>query len=199
MRKLLSAVAAIVFSGALAMAASFTPVTGPQDPSQLNASLNALLTNINAGVNGIIANLSTTVASTATTVEQNLASVSIPASTLTKSGQSVKARCSGLLAANTHTSTIKLYYGTSSVSTAATPGTGNPYFNLELLVAYDASATAGKYVGTGQIGSTMVAVVATSNTTDNMASALTAKCTTTQGTASASDTLLMNFLVEQVK
>lgn len=197
MRKLLSILAAVGISSAVAFAASLPNFTGPQDPSQLNATLNTLNQNIRTGVNGLVAVYTSTVNSAATTNEQTLASASIPANTLSSAGQSLRLRCDGRF--NTgHAGVVTLYYGTSSVATVSAQQTGNA-FNLNLLVTYDASATASKYSGGGVVGTTVVAAVASPNTTDNMASALTAKCTTTQGTASASDVSLMNFIVEQVK
>lgn len=197
MKKLLT-VAALLASTALAGAAYLPAVTGPQDPSQINATINQLQQNINNGVNGLIGAFTTTTNSTATTAEQTLASISVPANTLLQNGQTLRLRCSGVVGSTAaHSATIKLYYGTSSISSGS--GNGGASYDLSLQVTYDASATAGKFVGTGLFGATVVTPVATSNTTDDMRTALTAKCTTTQNTASASDTTLMNFLVEQVK
>lgn len=195
MKKLLLALAAALGIGSLAYGAALTPLTGPQDPSQLNATINQLMQSIQSGVNGIVYSAPQTVTSTATTVEQNLVAALIPANTLNRAGQSLRLRCAGVNAAGN--GTVKLYYGTSSVSLTA--NSTNQSWDLGLLVAYNASATSAKYVGTGVFNATAATTVATQNIVDNMASALTAKCTATSATASAGNFLLMNFLVEQIK
>lgn len=202
-RKLLLVTSALAIGLALAArAADLTPFTGPQDPSQINASLNSLENQIQAGMNGLIASQASTVSATATTAEQNLASQVIPV-TLRKSGQSLRLRCAGTTAANTHNKTIKLYYGTS-VFTSPTISSTGVNWEMELLVTYNASSTSGKYLGRGTYGQmaasgTVMGPVATANTTDQMAGNLTAKCTATLGTASALDVELMDFIVEQIK
>ena len=71
MKKLLLASCALAMGLVIAArAADLTPFTGPQDPSQLNANLNALEQQIRTGVNGVIASMGSTVSSTATTIEQ---------------------------------------------------------------------------------------------------------------------------------
>lgn len=199
MKKILTAFAAVVFSGAIAFASSISNFSGPSEPSQVFSYLNQLIGSIQTGVNGIVANGSGAVASTATTAEQVLATTTIPANTLSRAGQSLRLRCSGNTVATSHANTtMKLYYGTSAITTAAATTAGQMW-DLALLVTYNASATSAVYVGTGAIGTTLVAPVATANTTDDMSTALTAKCTTTQGTASAGDVNMYTFLVEQVK
>lgn len=47
MKRLLSALAGVVLSGSVAFGASLSLVTGPQDPSQLNATVNSLIQSIN--------------------------------------------------------------------------------------------------------------------------------------------------------
>ena len=204
MKKLLLTVSALALSAVLvAKAADLTPFIGPQDPSQLNNSLNTLERNIQTGVNGLIASMGSTVSATATTVEQNLYSTPIATSVLSKAGQALRLRCAGTSAANTHNKTIKLYYGTS-VFTSPTISSTGVNWEMELLISYNASATSAKYTGRGSYGlmatsGTVMAPIATANTTDNMASALNAKCTATLGTASALDVELMDFKVEQIK
>ncbi len=50
MRKFLASLAAVAVTAAVAWAANIPLITGPQDPSQLNASLNNLINQINSGV-----------------------------------------------------------------------------------------------------------------------------------------------------
>lgn len=199
MKKLLVTIAALCFSTHLALASSIAPVTGAQDPSQLNAIINNLINSIQSGVNGFVGGIVGTVASSATTAEQTLASVTIPANTLSKQGQSLRVRCSGYFSGAQHASTsAKVYFGTSSFSTGNVT-TGSQSYDIDLLVTYNAGATSAVQVGRGTQGSTAIAVVATANTTDDMTTNLVAKCTATQGTASASDVVNQNFIIEQIK
>lgn len=199
MKKITLTLLAVVFSAALAYGSSITPFSGPQDPSQIQAYLNSLINSISTGVNGLVANATGVVSSTATTAEQTLASVTVPANVLTKNGQSLRVRCSGVLGNTSHANTsVKIYYGTSAVaSTNAT--TSGQAFNVELISTYNASPTSSVYSAFGHMGTVEFTPVATANTTDNLASALVAKCTATQGTASAADVVLTNLIVEQVK
>lgn len=204
MKKLIaSALTALLLAGA-AFAADLTPFTGPQDPSQINASLNALEQQIRTGVNGIVGAFPQTTASTATTAEQTLATITVPGGTLNKAGQSLSLKCAGLNAANNHSDTINLYYGTSKyVSPAMT--TTSASWEVEMIVTYSASTTSGRWFGRGSYGAgngatgTVIAPVASSNLVDDMSTGLVAKCTTTQGTASAADVTLYDFLVTQFK
>ena len=199
MKRLLSIAAAVLVSGAIAYGAYIPYLSGPQDPSQLLSTINTLINSIKAGVNGIIAVYNVTTNSAGTTNEQTLASAVIPGNTLIQNGQGVQLRCSGTFANTSHASTsVKLYYGTSSVTSvgATTAGQG---WDLALLVTYGASPTDSKYVGNGSVSTTVVAPNVGDNTTDDLRTNLTAKCTATQGTASANDTVLQNFIVEQVK
>lgn len=198
MKKVLATLAAVILSGTIAIASNISNFTGPSEPSQIFAYLNRLIGSIQTGVNGLVANGSGAAASAATTVEQVLVTTTIPANTLSRAGQSLRLRCAGNTSANTQTKLVKLYFGTSSIATPSMAATSETY-DLTLLVTYNTSATSSVYAGNGSVNTTVVAPVSGTNSTDNLATALTAKCTTTQGTASASDTVNQLFLVEQIK
>ena len=200
MKNFLATLAAVVFSGAIAFASSIPTFTGSSEPSQIYGYLNQLIGSIQSGVNGLVANGSGAVNSTATTAEQTLVTTTIPANTLSKGGQSLRLRCAGGTAATTTNKLVKLYYGTSSVATP-TMSTSAQTYDLELIVTYNVSAQSANYAGKGQVSGAQQVVppVSAVNATDDMSTALTAKCTTTQGTASANDTVNQLFLVEQIK
>ena len=71
LKKILAALVAVSISGASAFAGSVTPLSGPQDPSQLNAVINTLIVSGNTSwnpagasflaANNISANASTTI------------------------------------------------------------------------------------------------------------------------------------------
>lgn len=56
LKKFLAALVAVSLSGASAFAGSVTLLTGPQDPSQLNATINSLIVSGNASWNAAGAN-----------------------------------------------------------------------------------------------------------------------------------------------
>jgi hypothetical protein len=199
MKKLLSTVAAICFAGAVAYAANLPPVSGPQDPSQINSTVNSALQEVAAGVNGLVAVAPATVTSIATTVEQTLAQQTIPGGTLSLAGQSLRLRCAGILNTAFGQAAVGVFYGTSVVSSALTPINTGASFDIQLLVTYNASSTSAKYIGTGTVNASPIAVIATANTTDNMAANQIAKCNTIQTQSQTAGVTLMNFFVEQLK
>ena len=201
MKKVLATLAAVLMSGAIAFASSVPTFTGASEPSQIFAYLNQLITSLQSGVNGVVAAQVGVTASAATTNEQTLATTTIPGNTLSKGGQALRLRCSGLFANTSHaTNTVKLYYGTATITTTSTTTSGQSW-HLELMVADSGgtTSTTSEFVGMTLINSAPGVMVATSNAADDLSTALTAKCTTTQGTASASDVVLHNFSVEQSK
>ena len=198
MKKVLATLAAVLLSGAIASASYIPNFSGASEPSQIFSYLNQLIGSIQSGVSGVVANGSGVINSTATTVEQTLAGTTIPANTLSRAGQALRLRCAGSLANSSHSASTKLYYGTSSITTP-TVSTSGQIYDLELMVIYQSAATQGAFVGRGAQGTTVIAPVAATNSTDDMSTALTAKCTTTQFTASAADAVLNVFYVEQVK
>lgn len=198
MRKLLSTVAAIVMAGGVAYAANVPLFTGIADPGNIPGILNQVIQSINTNAPGIVAVQPGPVASIATTVEQNLASAALPAGVIGAPGQTLRLRCGGLSGSNGNTKAATLYYGTSKITTGNFTSSAETWI-LELLVTNAGTQPDSTFIGQGAINTTVVAPVASNNTTDNLATSLTAKCTATQGTASAADMTLETFLVEQVK
>ena len=201
MKKILATLAAVVLSGAIAAASSISNFSGPSEPSQIFGYLNQLIASIYSGVNGVIASQIGVTASTATTTEQTLATTTIPANTINRAGQALRLRCSGVTANTSHASTtVKLYYGTSAITSTSTTLVGQSWdLNLQVASSGGATSTTSEFVGMTLINSAPGVMVATSNAVDDLSTALTAKCTTTQGTASAGDVILHSFIVEQVK
>ena len=204
MRKLLSALVAVTFSAGIAAAAFIPLLSGSaqlacQEPSQSAYCANQLIQTMNSYL-GLVAVLPGPIASTATTAEQTLATTSLPPNTLSVPGQTLRLKCGGATAANGNTKSAKLYFGTgASISTGNFTASAAAW-ELELIVT-DAAITQPNsvYVGRGTESTTVVAPVAGNNVTDNLTTAITAKCTVTQGTASAADLTLEDFVIEQVK
>ena len=201
MKKVLAALAAIAFSGAIALAANIPLFTIVQ-PSNLVEGLNNLILQVNTGVSGNVVTVLGPVASTATTVEQTLATGVIPFLTtngyVNTPGQSYRLTCAGTTAANTNSKTGHLYFGAAEYSTAAM-STSAESWELQIVVTMTATPSTSYWFGRGTTNTTVVAPVATGDTTDSFGANITTKCTVTQGTASASDTVLTNFIVEQIK
>lgn len=212
LRKILNTVVAAclaVAGASIASRASNIPLFSgslvPQceESSQTVSCLNYLIGEINVGVAGWYASQPGPIASAATTNLQNLASLTIPTGTLANSTQSLRLTCSGITASNTHTKAVGLYVGTTVVSTANFAASGAPW-RLDLLVtlAQASPPTSSVYSGLANAGSTAVTpqvLTVGQNTTDSYGGALTAGCETLQGTASASDVTLENFLIEKVQ
>lgn len=200
MRKLLSACLALLLAGGIAFATNIPLYKGPIQPGNLLDALNNLVLQINADTPGLSQFIAGPISSTATTLEQTLASTTIPAAQIVSAGQGLRLRCAGTTAADTNTKTVHLYFGNFEYSSAAF-STSAENWDLEILINAAATpATADSVgVGHGTTGTTVVAPVATNDTADNWQNAIAAKCTVTQGNASANDTTLETFLIEQIK
>lgn len=201
MRKLknLFFAAAIVAFGAVSLqAANLALFSGPQDPSQLLATINQLIQAINNGVGGLI-NAQTAAVSTGTgTGEQVLQTYTLPANQLASAGQAVRVSCWGTTGGNTNNKTRKLYFGASVITTATEAANAQNWF-LELTVMRTGSATQAVW-GQGLAGTGGVTPISYVNQgTDALTAGVVIKCTGTDGTSSASDITANGMLVEQIK
>lgn len=197
MRKVLATVAAVVMAGGIAWASHIPFYTGPMEAGNLVGILNNLIGQINSST-GFVAAQPGPVNSTATTSEQTFATTVLPGGTLSLPGQTLVIRCAGKTATNGNTKTANLYFGSFEYSTAAMSTSGESW-ELELTVTAVSSGANSVIYGRGSSGSVVVAPVATNNTTDNLAAGITAKCTGTQGSASAADMTMENFVIWQEK
>lgn len=204
MRKLLSVLTSVLMVVGITFGASWAANVPLQtnaafnEPSQILSTVNSVLQVINTNVSGVVAVQVGPINSTATTAEQTLATFTIPAGTLASPGQSLRLMCSGGSGSNTNQKTMHLYYGTTEISSAAF-STSAETWNLQLFVTNAGTQPNSVATGYGFTNTTAVAPIATNNLTDNLSTALVAKCTVTQGTASASDITLYDFVAEQVK
>ena len=206
MRKLWSTLVAVLFSGGIA-AAAFIPFLTPNSPAGIACSepsqslycYNQIIGQVN-GFLGLVAALPGPVASVATTAEQTLATTPLPPGTLTTAGQTLRLKCGGTTASNGNTKSAKLYFGTGATISTGNFTASGVAWELELIVSANGlTQPNSQFLGRGSESTTTVAPVAGQNTTDNLSNAVTAKCTVTQGTASAADLTLEDFIIEQVK
>jgi hypothetical protein len=198
LKGILAGIAGVFFAAGLAGAANLSLLSGPQDPSQLLATINQLVQNINFGVNGRLS-ANVTAVGTTTTVEQTLMTYSLPANRLATDGDAVRVVCWGQTFANNNSKTIKLYFGNSVVSTASLASDLSPNgkkWQLEMIAMRSGAATQ-MVTGRATVDLT-VPVVYTNEGTDALTSAVTVKCTGTT-LQSIRDVTAQGMLVEQVK
>ena len=197
--KFFAALAAIFMSGAVAGAANLSLLSGPNysDPSQVLATVNTLIQNINTGVGGLVnAQTGTATTSVATTTEQTLLSYTLAPGALATAGQSIRAYCWGHTSANTNNKTMKLYFGSTSVTTPAA-GTNNLGWWLEIIVMRRTATTQG-FLGKGLVNTTAVAP-SLSDAAENLANSVLIKCTGTNGNASSNEITASGMIVESIK
>ncbi len=191
----------LLTSGLAAFGANLSLLSGPQysEPSQILATVNTLIRNINSGVGGLINAQTAAVATGTGTAEQTLQTYTMPANQLASAGQAVRVRCWGTTdSAASQNKTRKLYFGASVISTAVEqPASQN--WVLELVVMRTGAATE-SVSGTGLAGTGGVTPLSYINQgTDNLAAAVTIKCTGTDGTSGAGQITANGMLVEQIK
>jgi hypothetical protein len=193
-KKILASFGAFVGATSIVVAANLSLVTGPQDPSQINATLNTLIQSINTSVSRIGVGAAS-VASSATTAEQILYSYTLPGGLLANAGDSVRVTCWGVDATNSDNKAQKLYFGSAAITTA-TAATSNKGWRLQMTVMRQ-TATAQGVDSFGQVDTTAV-TPASSSATETLANAITIKCTTTTA-GTASDVTGTGFLVEAIR
>ena len=182
-----------------------------QESSQEVNCLNALINAINSGVAGYYAALLGPINSIATTTQQTLGSITVPTSTLSSPGQSLRIRCYGTTNADISSRTIVLAFGSDSISSGAWSVASSPW-ELELLVTAATSTNTvavgrGSYASLGTlygtpslVGAITVTPTATNDLVDLLTSAQTVSCKTTQGLgATAAEVVLEDLYIEQVK
>lgn len=192
---------AVPFTLSQLTAANLPLITGPQDPSQLNATINTLIQSINSGVGGLLNAQTAIVATGVGTSEQTLQTYTLPANTITAAGQGVRTTCWGGTAANANNKTRKLYFGASAITTA-TEAANAQTWRLSFIVMRTAAATQ-QFLGSGEAGTASVTPLATvvlSGTDDFTAGAgIVIKCTATDGTSSAGDVSANGMITELIK
>jgi hypothetical protein len=196
MKKLLATLSAIVLSGAIAFGANLPLITGPTPAADLQFFLNQLIQSINNGVGGLINAQTAAVATAATTVEQTLQTYSLPASTLSTAGQSVRATCWGTSGAGaSNARSVKLYFGSTAVTTPVLASTG---WSVSY-IAMRRTATTQGFDGTAFYGDNKTISPTVADGAETLTAAVVIKCTGTDNVASASGITANGMIVELVK
>lgn len=143
---------------------------------------------------GVVYGTTATAATATGTSEQTLATYSLPANALDKAGRRVRVRAAFTTAANANNKTMKLYFG-SSVITTPTAATNAKNAVLELVVVKTGSSTQ-IVSGTGIVDTTPVTPYVNASSAETDTAAIVIKATGTDGTSSAADITLDDFQVE---
>lgn len=174
-----------------------TLVSGAQDPSQLNATINSVIVQQNAIAPGLLF-ANPALAPTGTgTAEQFLSAYNLPAGYLTRVGQSIRFKAHFSFAANTNNRTPKIYFGTTITKTGTVNATSGGSAMYECTVTRTGVSTQMAECH-GVDGVTPVVQTFIAGTEPETADiAIRASCT--DGTSSASDCVLNNFIVESLR
>lgn len=194
LKRILAASGAFLAACAIAAAANLSLLSGPQDPSQLLATINTLIQTLNTSVSRIGV-ASTAVASSATSAEQTLFTYTLPPGTLANPGDSVRITCWGIDATNSDNKAQKLYFGSSSIATP-TAATSNKGWRLVMTVMRRTATT--QAVDSWGLVDTTSVTPANADGSETLANATTIKCTTTTA-GTASDVTGQGMLVEAIR
>jgi hypothetical protein len=147
-----------------------------------------------SGPEGVLYGISASVATATGTSEQVLGTYSLPANSLDKAGRRLRISAAFANAANANNKTAKLYFGSSVISTP-TAATNGKHTWLDLYVNKTGANTQLVY-GSGCVDTTPVTPYVNASSAETDTAAITIKATGTDGTSSAADITLIDFLVE---
>lgn len=131
--------------------------------------------------------------SSLTASETTLSTLTLPANSLYKNGQSIRVKAFGTFAANANNKEVKLYFGTTSILDTGTLTSNNKSWYVEALIMR--SAVGGQSViASGRAGDAIIAEIYTALTKD----AATDLAIAVKGTAAtgASDIVCKGMIVE---
>lgn len=129
---------ALLLSSA-ALGAALTPLTGPQDPSQINATFNALIQQANRTI-GVVGYPGGLPATTTGTTIQTLGTVTLPPNQLATVGQGSRITCTGSGTA-TGTNTMTVQVGTATAYAVAGSATTAGVFKATVIVQKTGAST----------------------------------------------------------
>lgn len=213
MKRLLAGLSGLILATSVAFGGAVTAPTGPLEPSQLQSIINQLVTSINNGVNGLLANFVYQSGTPLGTAPANLYTYTLPASTLSATGQGVRVTCFGDFAANTNTKTVAVAFGVSgsasvleiSGTTQGASASGAQWrimFNVVRAGATSSLMNGFVSIGPGPLSPTATGGISTfvsSNATVSYASDTAFTCWGINGTSASNDVRAQGMIVEQVK
>lgn len=139
MKRIAFGFGALLLSASVAFAAALTPLTGPQDPSQINATVNQIIQQANRTI-GVVGYPGGLPAATTGTTIQALGTVTLPPNQLALAGQGVRITCtaSGTV---TGTNTLTVQVGTATAYAVAGAATTAGVFKATVLVQKTGAST----------------------------------------------------------
>lgn len=176
-------------------AANLAPITGAQDPSQMNATINTLIQSINTGVSGLI-NAQTGPVGTASADKTVLQTFTTPPGILATAGQALRIRCWGTTAASADDKQVFLSFGANEVSSPVA-ATNNGRWVLELFVMR-LTATTQAVSGTGVVAITPVTTYGAAGA-ETLADGIAINCSGESEVVTANETVATGMTVEIVK
>jgi len=196
MRKILSTLAAVLVSAGVAFAGTIAllPSTSQfNEPNQIVATLDYLITQINGVSEGVVASLQAPVTTTGTTAN-TIVAYTVPAGL--PAGQAYRIKGWGVNSADANAKTITVNFGTSAPTLVVT-GSGNTWQFEAVVQNVGTVASPSQDIAlSGSTGTTLVALTNT-NSTQALTSALALNV---QLTAATSGTMTMNGLtIEAVR
>ncbi len=198
LKKFFIGATALVCAAGIAAASNLSIFSGPQDSSQLLASLNQLVLNINAGVNGRLYFNGTTTGTTTTGADSTLFTYSLPPSQLAATGDAVRVVCWGTSPANANVKSASIFFGAQQISTASimtAPNAKNWRITLTM-IRNGAAVQVGQ--GGADMDLTSSSLFTTIAGTETMNAAVTIKCIGRTVTA-LQDITGSGMYVEQIK
>lgn len=195
--KTIKAALGIFLVAGAALAANIALRTGPVDIADTRSVINQLVIDVNNGVGGQLFSQVPTVATAAGTAEQFLSSYTLPPNYLARNGQSVRFKATFSFAANTNNRTPKIYFGTTVTKAGTVNATSGGSASYECIVSRSGAATQTSSC-VGLDGVTNV-VQTFPGGTEDLTTAIAIRASCTDGTSSASDCVLQNFIVESLQ
>jgi hypothetical protein len=192
LKKFLAASAAVLVAGSVAYAAQIPLITGAQDPSQLNATINSVIQAVNAGTGlaGYVGGLP--LATTGTTI-QTLGSITLPAGQLKSVGQGVRIVCYGNGTA-TGTNTMTVQVGTATAYAVAGAGTTAGVYQT-IVTVYKSGANTQQILSSGSFNTTLtLPTIISATQTDTAAITITCSGTSTTSTNFTLDGMFVTTL-----
>lgn len=170
-------------------------LSGPQDPSQLEAQINAVIQEINAGISGLFSAQTGAIGNGADTTDDILHSIIIPANFFTAPGQSMRFTASGTTGGNTNNKQIKFKSGSTTLLTSGTVTTNAGSWYMEGILTFTGT-NANTFGSSGIAGATAFA----NNTSPNLTTtaAITISVTGASGTTGAANDVICNQLIAEI-
>lgn len=145
-----------------------------------------------------LTSITTITGTPAATTETDLLNYTLPAGTLASNGQAVRIQASGTLAATTRSRTVRLYFGSTVISTVATTNSANIVWKIDaMVIRVDGTNQRVNAIITLGTASAIAAILTNSSPTETLSGALSMKVTGQSAGAAVADDVVGNFYVAE--